>query len=237
MSIELLERAARELVPFLDEVAFVGGATVALWMTDPAAAEPRPTKDVDLVVEVASRLAWHEFEERLREHGLQPDVTSSVICRWRGGTDTEVLLDVMPSDASLVGFENRWQRPALDHVVVRGLPSGRTIRAISPPYLLATKLEAWNGRGRGDHLRSHDLEDVILLVDGRSELVGEVAAAPDDLRVFIASEIATLLDQSRFVDALDGTVVGFGPGSGSGSGNEIRVDDVLLPRFRELAER
>ncbi len=30
MSIAMLERAAHELTPFLDEVAFVGGATVAL---------------------------------------------------------------------------------------------------------------------------------------------------------------------------------------------------------------
>lgn len=233
MSIELLERAAREIAPFLDQVAFVGGATVALWLTDPAAAEPRPTKDVDLVVEVASRLAWHTFEARLREHGLRPDASSAVICRWRGGADDELLLDVMPSDASLLGFENRWQRPALDHALVRALPSGRSIRAISPPYLLATKLEAWKGRGGGDHLRSHDLEDVILLVDGRSEIVEEVAAAPDDLRAFVAGEIAALLDQARFLDAVDGTVVGFG--SGGGSGDEIRVDDILLPRFRKLA--
>jgi hypothetical protein len=54
MSIELLERAAEDLAPFLDDVVFVGGATVTLWMTDPAAAEPRPTKDVDVV---SSR--WH----------------------------------------------------------------------------------------------------------------------------------------------------------------------------------
>jgi hypothetical protein len=168
MSIELLERAARELTPFLDEVAFVGGATVVLWITDPAAAEPRPTKDVDLVVEVASRLAWHDFEARLRAHGLRPDMSSPVICRWRAGKGDELLLDVMPSDATLLGFENRWQRPALDHAVTCSLPSGRSIRAISPPYLVATKLEAWKGRGRGDHLRSHDLEDIIGLVDGRA---------------------------------------------------------------------
>ncbi len=233
MSVELLERAARELAPFLHEVAFVGGATVGLWLTDPGAAEPRPTKDVDLVVEVASRLAWHEFEERLRAHGLRPDSTSPVICRWRGGADDELLLDVMPSDASLLGFENRWQRPAFEHALLQALPSGLSIRAISPPYLLATKLEAWKGRGKGDHLRSHDLEDVIRLVDGRGELVEEVAAAADDLKAFVACEVAALLDEARFIDALDGTIVGFGPGSGSGVG--IRVDDVLLPRFRALA--
>lgn len=46
----MVERAAQELAPFLDEVAFVGGATVALWITDQGAPEPRVTKDVDLVV-------------------------------------------------------------------------------------------------------------------------------------------------------------------------------------------
>ncbi len=235
----MLERAARELAPFLDEVAFVGGATVVLWITDPAAPEPRPTKDVDIVVEVASRLAWHDFEDRLRAQGLRNDSSSQVICRWIAGTgDDELLVDVMPTDASILGFENRWQRPALDHARTVELSSGQAIRAITPPYLIATKLEAWNGRGRGDHLRSHDLEDVIKLVDGREEIVAEVAAAPDDLRSYLSSEIAALLEQPRFDDKLEGTIVGLGgAGSGSGSGDGTRVDDVLLPRLRELAER
>lgn len=237
MSIAMLERAADELTPFLDEVAFVGGATVALWITDPGAPEPRPTKDVDLVVEVASRLAWHDFEERLRAHGLRNDSSSQVICRWIAGTgDDNLLVDVMPTDASILGFENRWQRPALDHAQTVELPSGQALRAITPPYLVATKLEAWNGRGRGDHLRSHDLEDVIKLVDGREELVAEVAAAPEDLRSYLSSEIAVLLDQPRFDDAIEGTIVGLGgAGSGSGSGDEDRVNEVVLPRFHELA--
>lgn len=169
MSIAMVERAAQELDPFLDEVAFVGGATIALWITDQGAPEPRVTKDVDLVVEVASRTAWHRFEERLRAHGLRNDDSSPVICRWRAGSPgDELLIDVMPGDATILGFENRWQRPALDHSHTLRLPSGRRISVISPPYLIATKLEAWSGRGRGDHLRSHDLEDIITLIDGRS---------------------------------------------------------------------
>jgi len=237
MSIVMLERAADELAPFLDEVAFVGGATVGLWITDPAAPEPRPTKDVDIVVEIASLLAWHNFEERLRAQGLRNDSSSRVICRWIAGTgDNNLLIDVMPTNASILGFENRWQRPALDLAQTVELPSGQGIRAITPPYLVATKLEAWNGRGRGDHLRSHDLEDVIKLVDGREEIVAEVAAAPGDLRSYLSNEIAALLDQPRFVDAIEGTIVGLGGGgSGAGSGDEDRVNEVVLPRFRDLA--
>jgi hypothetical protein len=72
----MLERAAQELAPFLDEVAFVGGATIALWITDQAAPEPRVTKDGDVVVEVTTRVAWYRFEERLRAHGLRNDTSS-----------------------------------------------------------------------------------------------------------------------------------------------------------------
>jgi len=227
----MLERAAQELVPFLEEVAFVGGGTIALWITDPAAPEPRVTKDVDLVVEAASRAGWYRFEERLRAHGLRNDASSRVICRWRTGSPgDELLVDLMPGDASILGFENRWQRPALDHAETLSLPSGQRIRAISPPYLLATKLEAWNGRGGGDHLRSHDLEDVIRLVDGRAEVVEEVGEAPGDLRAFLAHEMTTLLSQPRFLDAIDGTVIGF-----ARSGEGDRVEEIVMPRLRALA--
>lgn len=232
MSIAMLERAAQELDPFLSEIAFVGGATIALWITDPGAPQPRVTKDVDLVVEVASRAAWYRFEERLRAHGLRHDDSSPVICRWRaGGPSDELLIDVMPGDAGILGFENQWQRPALDHARTLPLPSGRRISAITPPYLVATKLDAWNGRGGGDHLRSHDLEDVVVLIDGRIEILDEVEIAPADLREFLSHQITTLLGEPRFLDLIDGTVVGFGTGSGDGD----RVDDVVMPRLRALA--
>ena len=233
MSIAMLERAAEELHPFLEEVAFVGGATIALWITDRGAPEPRVTKDVDLVVEVASRTAWYRFEERLRAHGLRNDASSPVICRWRAGSSgDELVIDVMPGDASILGFENRWQRPALDHAKTLPLPSGQQIRAISPPYLMATKLEAWNGRGRGDHLRSHDLEDIVTLVDGRAEVLGEVDEASSGLRAFLSREVTQLLEHTRFLDLIDGTVVGFRRG---GSGGKDRADEIVLPRLRQIA--
>lgn len=77
----------------------------------------------------------------------------------------------MPSAGELLGFENLWQTVAMPHAARHTLPSGSEIRAITPPYLIATKLAAFGSRGRGDHLGSRDLEDVILLVDGREELV------------------------------------------------------------------
>jgi len=80
VSLELLELAASALGELLGEVVFVGGATVTLWITDPGAPPVRPTKDVHVVVEVATRTAFYEFEARLRERrfGSPPGV---VECR------------------------------------------------------------------------------------------------------------------------------------------------------------
>src|SRR5205085_5613086 len=63
-----------------------------------------------------------------------------------------------------------------------------------PPLFIATKLDAFHGRGGGDIVASHDLEDIIAVVDGRREIVSEVAAASADDREYIASELRPLLD-------------------------------------------
>lgn len=108
MSVELLERGHAALGELVDEVVFVGGATVTLWITDPAAPPPRPTKDVDVIVEVATRSGYHAFEDRLRAAGFKGD--EHVICRWHHRSG--VIVDAMPTKAELLGFENRWQREA-----------------------------------------------------------------------------------------------------------------------------
>jgi hypothetical protein len=41
------------------------------------------------------------------------------------------------------------------------------VRVISGPTFVATKLEAFISRGGGDILSSHDLEDILTVVDGR----------------------------------------------------------------------
>lgn len=46
---DLLLGIAERLRPVLSELVFVGGATVELYITDPASARPRPTTDVDVV--------------------------------------------------------------------------------------------------------------------------------------------------------------------------------------------
>jgi len=228
VNIDLVELAASALGELRDEVVFVGGATVELWISDPGAPEFRPTDDVDVVVEVSTRAGYRSFEERLEQREFRHDQESGVICRFRH-RPTTLVLDVMPRDPAILGFENRWQEEAVDHSVARELPSHTVIRVIPPVYLLATKLEAFRTRGRGDFLGSRDFNDVVVLIDGRPELVDEVRAAPDSLQRYIASELKRLLDDPRFEGGISGALL---PDEAS----QARRHQVVMPRIQELIE-
>ena len=69
---------------------------------------------------------------------------------------------------------------------------------------MATKLEAFKDRGGNDVYLSHDLEDILTVVEGRAALVQEVKAAPDNVRVHIGQSVASLLDLPAFTNALPG---------------------------------
>jgi len=51
---------------------------------------------------------------------------------------------------------------------------------------------------------SHDLEDLIFVIDGRSTIVEEVRTETPLLREYLHTEIAGLLAAPGFVDALPG---------------------------------
>ena len=63
-------------------------------------------------------------------------------------------------------------------------------------------VEAYSDRGGGDMLASHDLEDIINVVDGRPGLLEEVRNAPADLRAYLAARFAELLMIPNFLDVL-----------------------------------
>jgi hypothetical protein len=71
-------------------------------------------------------------------------------------------------------------------------------------YFVASKLAAFHGRGAEDVTLSHDLEDIIAVIDGRAEIVGEIAEAESQVRKYINSEIGALLKNEDFVEALSG---------------------------------
>ena len=222
---ERLIAAARLLRPLLGELVFVGGAVTGLLITDEAAADPRTTFDVDAIAEITSYAEYAAFGDRLRALGFQEDTREGApLCRWahRGTT-----LDVMPLDDQILGFSSRWYRAAMKSSATERLSEDLEIRMVTGPFFIATKLEAFMGRGKGDFFGSHDLEDLISVVDGRPALVTEVRAGAVDLRAYLRAEINGLLGTPGFLDALPGYLL---PDAASQS----RIG-IVLGRLEELA--
>src|SRR5467141_2828120 len=139
-NLELLTDAAKLLEPLLGELVFVGGCATALLITDKAAADVRPTFDVDAIAEITSYVGYDTFSERLKKLGFQEDTKEDAPrCRWRQET---TILDVMPLDPKVLGFSNSWYRPAMEHSEERELENGLKIRLVAPVYFCASKLEA-----------------------------------------------------------------------------------------------
>jgi predicted nucleotidyltransferase len=112
----------------------------------------------------------------------------------------------MPSDSNVLGFANRWYPLAVETAQRVELPSDLPINLVAAPLFLATKFEAFHDRGRDDWLGSHDLEDIINVLDGRPELVDEIAASQSVVRDALAAYTKNLLAQPQFVSALPGLI-------------------------------
>ncbi|MDO8934034.1 MAG: hypothetical protein Q7U97_16705 [Rhodocyclaceae bacterium] len=198
-----VELIAAALGSLRDELVFVGGCAAGLLMTDPGAAPARVTYDVDLVVEVAALRHYHQMEAEFAKLGFVRDMATEVICRWRY-RDLEV--DLMPADPGVLGFANRWYPVAVATAKTMTLPSGLAIRLITAPLFMATKFEAFADRGREDLLGSHDLEDIVNVIDGRPELPAEIHSIAGNLRAYLAGKCAALLAMPDFTNYLPGMV-------------------------------
>lgn len=210
MSALQLEAAAAVLGPLLDEVVFVGGATVHLWITDPGAPPVRATDDVDVICEVASRADYYRLGERLRARGLREAVDDPVICRWRSA-EPRLVIDVMPTDPEILGFSNEWYVRTVSTAATVTLDSGVVLATATPAMLAATKLCAWGGRGEGDLLRSLDIHDLLTLVNGRSELIDELEAEPPEVCAYVREELRAVR-QAPYLDyAVESALAGYGP--------------------------
>lgn len=219
-NVAILELVARRLgAQLCSEFAFVGGAVAGMLVTDPANPPIRATEDVDVVAEVLALGDYHAIEATLRERGFVQDMRPGApICRWQV---EGVVVDVMPTDEKILGFANRWYPMCVTSAARLVLPSGTPIRVVLAPVFLATKLEAFHGRGAGDYLFSHDLGDILSVVDGRDSLIDECRDMPVELRAYLSEQVSALLRERRFVDALPGHL----PGDAAG---QSRLPDLEL---------
>jgi predicted nucleotidyltransferase len=205
---DMLIKVASALgVELCQQMTFVGGCTTGLLLTDEFTREQvRHTDDVDLIVHVLSYASYTKLQERLRGRGFREiiDDSDDPICAMQLG---ELRVDFMP-DNEVLGFSNCWYKDALINADDYDLTSEITIRLVKPVYFVATKLEAYLGRGNNDPLASRDIEDLLNLFDGREELIKEIEQSSFELQKFIAEQLSALLDNSDFDYAVQSCSLG-----------------------------
>ena len=203
----MLETVAKALGEDLrDRVVFVGGCTTALFITDAITLEGvRATDDVDLIVDLVGHAQWAQLQEQLRQKGFAESPEDDVICRMRLGA---LKVDFMPDDESILGFSNRWYSKGIETALNHSLTDTLNIKRLTPEMFLATKLEAYLGRGNNDLLASRDMEDILLVVDGREELVAEIQGTDEEVRRYIAGQFRALLKNDDFDHFLVGNIRG-----------------------------
>lgn len=204
-----------------EQLVFVGGSVTGLLITDPLATGIRATKDVDTIAD-ADRVAFRQMESRVAKSGFDRDFDGGVTCRWIH-RESGLLLDLMPVAPEVLGFSNRWYPYTVATADTVNLGDGLSIRVANAVGFVATKLEAFTDRGSGDIPASHDLEDLLAVVDGRVELAEELSRAPESLRRALAEAFAALLDHPDFRNVLPGLI------------SEPERADIVIERLQRMS--
>lgn len=221
--IEMLQTVADGLGPLKEEVVFVGGVTITLYIDDPGAPESMPTQDVDCVIEVATRLDYNAFEEKLRKRSFKQPEEDPVICRWEF---CGISVDVMPTAENILNFSNRWYREGIHSPEARTLPNGTQIKILTLPYFLGTKFEAYLSRGGNDIRQSHDMEDIVLVLSGNNQAVKLIKDSTDPIKQYLRDEFLKLLNNPFFKEAVYGYLR-------AARESESRTE-ILLQKIREI---
>lgn len=198
----LLIAMAQAMGTLCEHVVFVGGCATGLLVDNVDLMDVRPTEDVDAIVEVASLAAYHRLAEQLMQRGFKQTMADNTPpFRWYWN---RMQLDLVPLDEKVLGFANPWYRVGFESAQSAEPAEGLLLRHLSAPHFLATKFEAFKDRGRNDVYMSHDLEDIMTVMEGRSTVAQELVAADEAVRKHVGQSVAALLDMPTFHNALPG---------------------------------
>jgi predicted nucleotidyltransferase len=109
----------------------------------------------------------------------------------------------MPTKGEQIGLNTEWFREVLAEAVEVEYADTK-LKIVSPVGLLVTKYLTFTERGENDYYASHDLEDIITVIDGREGIVSEINEASDDLRNYLVAGVRELLKSRDFLEALPG---------------------------------
>ena len=202
INIEIIKRVANALDELNREVVYVGGTVVSLYVNDPAAEDVRPTKDIDIFLEIASLAELEKTRQLLKAKGFIQSAEDDIICRFRYD---DIKVDVMSTKEIGWAPANPWFATGLDHLIYFNIDNIQ-IRMLSLPFFLASKFSAFENRGKTDPRTSHDFEDIVYILDNRLDLVTEISQAPEKVLRYLSNHFNEILNSNVLQEAVIGNL-------------------------------
>lgn len=203
-SLELIEIVAESLDNLVDEVVFVGGASVVFLVPPAVQSDIRQTDDVDIIVDILTRPEYHDFCEKLRRLGFRED-TNGPICRYKEPI-SNIKVDVMPLDESVLGFTNIWYQKAIEQAETYELPSGEKVKHCPVSYFLGCKFEAFKGRNNRDYY-GRDFEDICFILEHVENIEMMIYDLEDEeLKEYLKNEFDALLKDDNMLNIFVGVL-------------------------------
>jgi len=185
-----------------EKVVYVGGAVVSLYIDDTSAEDVRPTKDIDITLEIFTLGELEKLRQLLNQKGFFQSSEDNVICRFRF---EEIKIDVMATKPIGWAPANPWFEAGIGSPVAIDIDD-ITIKILSLPYFLATKFAAFSDRGRKDPRTSHDFEDIVYLLNYTSYLKPAVLNADKEVQVYLKQAFLEILDSPILHEAIIGNL-------------------------------
>lgn len=202
INIVRIKAVANRLAELKEKVVFVGGATISLYPDRPIL-EPRPTYDVDVIIEILNYIDRAKLEKKLRAIGFAHDIESGFTCRY---IIQGIIVDIMPTNDSSIGFTNKWYSEGFKEAVEYKIDERNVIQILAAPYFIATKLEAFKGRGGCDGRTSQDFEDIIYVLENREIIWEEIINSKQTVKDYLQTEFRTLLNNPNLFEWIDASV-------------------------------
>lgn len=197
INIAVVAEVAEALKDVKDQMVFVGGAVVSLYTDDPAADEIRPTQDIDMALNIVNLSHWEKVQEQLAALGFHPDPFGHAICSYKY---KDIPVDIISTGEGPIGSTNRWFKIGFDNLWMAKAKE-QELKILSAPCFLATKFEAFNDRG-SDYRSSHDMEDIIYVLDNRMGIVEEIKKDDPRIANFIKEQLQKNISKGMMQEVL-----------------------------------
>ena len=186
-------------------VVFVGGSVSQFYADDSAVSEPRPTEDVDCIVDLSTYSSYMRFcmEELARRRIVSDSRPGSPMCRFVVG-DNDNMVDIMPIEDTGIGESNRWYKPGFAVRKAYEITTGKVIYLLPVLYYIATKLEALRSRGGNDYRGSKDFEDIVYVLASCSNVKESCVLCVDrNLMRYLADEFTLMLQRKNIDEEIE----------------------------------